>query len=356
MQIKGEDEKQRGLSVNARVEFLDIAKGIGIILVVWAHAKGPYTRYIYQFHMPLFFLISGFLHNDRNTVAEFIKSKIRSIYIPFIIWNLAVIVLKTCQNPELLKKNLILIIQVILTLNKDGQFFGATWFLGALFIVSIAYKLLDEYIQDAAWKRIVIMGIFIAIACVAFEIKFPLMLSRTLILGMFYAIGYFIKCYQNELKVFDCKCLAVLASIMFGMLGYYNSVNMGANEYKYPFAFVFGALLASYVVIFLSREIEKKQYIWIVKKFVGGVCYLGRKSIHIVIWQFVAFRIVIALQMIRDGESLRHILNYYPVYDANGYWWMVYTFVGLFVPIFWGNVCDTIFDAIKGCLKECFVM
>lgn len=30
---------------------LDIAKGIGIILVVWAHAQGPLSNYIEGFHM-----------------------------------------------------------------------------------------------------------------------------------------------------------------------------------------------------------------------------------------------------------------------------------------------------------------
>ena len=41
-----------------RIETIDIAKGLGILFVVWSHAKGPFTPYMYQFHMPLFFLIS----------------------------------------------------------------------------------------------------------------------------------------------------------------------------------------------------------------------------------------------------------------------------------------------------------
>lgn len=30
-----------------RAGYLDIAKGIGILLVVWAHARGPFSTYIY---------------------------------------------------------------------------------------------------------------------------------------------------------------------------------------------------------------------------------------------------------------------------------------------------------------------
>lgn len=31
-----------------RIDYLDLAKGIGILLVVWAHARGPYSSYMYK--------------------------------------------------------------------------------------------------------------------------------------------------------------------------------------------------------------------------------------------------------------------------------------------------------------------
>ena len=47
---------------------IDISKGIGIFLVIWAHTICPFRAQIYIFHMPLFFLVSGFLFNNRDTV------------------------------------------------------------------------------------------------------------------------------------------------------------------------------------------------------------------------------------------------------------------------------------------------
>ena len=67
-----------------RLEYLDIAKGIGILLVVWAHAKGPFQSHIYQFHMPFFFLISGYLYSSKKNFLEYLKGKICSLYIPFV--------------------------------------------------------------------------------------------------------------------------------------------------------------------------------------------------------------------------------------------------------------------------------
>lgn len=46
-----------------RIDWIDVAKGIGIILMVMGHTSMPdaINRWIYSFHMPLFFLLSGLL-------------------------------------------------------------------------------------------------------------------------------------------------------------------------------------------------------------------------------------------------------------------------------------------------------
>ena len=54
-----------------RYEYIDITKGIGILLVVWAHILlvGWTHRFIYAFHMPLFFFMSGYLFNSVKSVS-----------------------------------------------------------------------------------------------------------------------------------------------------------------------------------------------------------------------------------------------------------------------------------------------
>ena len=46
---------------------INILKGIGIFTVVFAHNNySIWGEYIYTFHMPLFFFISGFLENPNK--------------------------------------------------------------------------------------------------------------------------------------------------------------------------------------------------------------------------------------------------------------------------------------------------
>lgn len=47
--------------LGSRAEWIDVLKGIGIILVVIGHVntKGFLVQWLYTFHMPLFFALSG---------------------------------------------------------------------------------------------------------------------------------------------------------------------------------------------------------------------------------------------------------------------------------------------------------
>lgn len=60
---------------NRRYAYIDIARGIGIILVVWGHSGGPMINYINQFHMPLFFILSGLVYSNRDSVLKFTAKK-----------------------------------------------------------------------------------------------------------------------------------------------------------------------------------------------------------------------------------------------------------------------------------------
>ena len=77
-----------------RIEWLDAMKGIAIILVILGHIYNsmnlflqPINQWLHLFHMPFFFMLSGFLaiRTSSKSLIENIKNKFISLIIPFII-------------------------------------------------------------------------------------------------------------------------------------------------------------------------------------------------------------------------------------------------------------------------------
>ena len=73
-----------------RDKTLDIIKCIGIILMVVGHSGAPdYVHdIIYTFHMPLFFVASGWFFSERNMNDSrgFAVRKLKTIYLPYLKW------------------------------------------------------------------------------------------------------------------------------------------------------------------------------------------------------------------------------------------------------------------------------
>lgn len=86
-----------------RLQYIDIAKGLCILLVVTGHiiqfnfsGIGSTTAFsfIYSFHMPVFMLLSGYVaalsqrRINRQETFIFVRKKFRSLVVPFFVWGL----------------------------------------------------------------------------------------------------------------------------------------------------------------------------------------------------------------------------------------------------------------------------
>ena len=68
---------------------------------------------------------------------------------------------------------------------------------------------------------------------------------------------------------------------------------------------------------------------------------LGQKSIYIMCIHMLAFKIVIFIQCLVYNRNFK-FLSSYPVLKTGGLncWWMLYTFVGIIVPLIYGYIYE----------------
>ena len=79
------------MSTSKRLDYLDMAKGIGIFFVVLGHMEDIATGtrvWISSFHMPLFFIVSGILMavkgEPEKDFTDSVKKRFRGIIIPYL--------------------------------------------------------------------------------------------------------------------------------------------------------------------------------------------------------------------------------------------------------------------------------
>lgn len=330
------------LTPDQRLDWLDMAKGIGMILVVYGHSYGPNNRYIYLFHMPLFFILSGFLYNDQHSFLQFVIKKITTLYIPFAGWNFIIMGIRLIWanqqgflTEELLDGRLENMKLMFLTVGKDGSYMGATWFLGSLFVISIAYKLIDMIIPKIKNRQRIILFIFGCIAVYGFANTLPNLQSRTLILGFFFAFGRYLKLHEETFERFTSIIMAILVAVLFWIIGTYTESDMGANEYSNPVSFMVCAFLGSFVVICIAMCLERSKF-RVMEIIRLPLRVIGRNTMDILIWQFVAFRFCVAFQLFLEGEPLINVFEVESRYNTDGYWWILYLVVGIVLPLIWG--------------------
>mgnify|MGYP000117442337 FL=1 len=82
-----------------RVDFVDLTKGVCIILVVMAHIGGAFTKFdedsmVSCFRMPLYFFISGIFFKSYEGFLGFFLRKINKLLIPFTFFYVGAFLLK----------------------------------------------------------------------------------------------------------------------------------------------------------------------------------------------------------------------------------------------------------------------
>lgn len=77
---------------SGRLRFVDIAKGISIICIILGHLGiHAITRVVFTFHVPIFFLITGYFVSTKMSVRDFAAKKARMLLVPYYVTSLVMI-------------------------------------------------------------------------------------------------------------------------------------------------------------------------------------------------------------------------------------------------------------------------
>lgn len=193
-----------------RINWIDCLKGFAIILVVIGHQNIPsyLSKYIFSFHMPLFFFISGYLFSVEKYITMktslFLKNKLKTLILPYFSFTLIsygfYIFFDLIHQPKVQNLNLFpngLLYEVYKILYSGPSLLNyALWFLPCLFMTElIFYILFKKYYpqQNDIILAIIFLSIFGYIYSIYKPFRLPWDLDVALTSIVFYTSGYLFK-------------------------------------------------------------------------------------------------------------------------------------------------------------------
>lgn len=286
-----------------RLDYLDIAKGIGIILVVLAHvyafnpeilvSRGKLVTWIYSFHMPLFFIISGMLIRYKNKIdlKKTIFSRVKGILVPYLFFSLVSIFIFALLAD--FEKG---VIKELFRVTILGIGIETLWFLPALFFSDIIFTVMKKIVKNDYVIGVIIGILFFVSSFVTAENRMLLrFFARGLVALTFIYIGYMLFDIVQKRNI-DNKFLIGILIVQIITSHLNGFVDLNNLVFNNKILYLFNSVLGSYVLIEVCKKIKSKSLI-----------YLGKNSL-IIMWLHLdlifLFREYIGMNIYQYGIGL----------------------------------------------------
>ncbi len=249
--------------VGKRLDYIDALKGFGIILMVLGHMHFGYNvphHYIFGFHMPLFFLVSGYLYKRPARMADGIKQKAKGLLVPYFIIGLGYFCFWAIYNyapgydwPAMLK--------AVLWESVDGlPVESALWFLMVMFWAWLIYALIDRFVPQT-WTRVFLIVLISSVGALwsyVIPFRLPWGLQDAFAVQMFFLFGHAYRKWEESgsgvvrswerLGAGRKICFLLVGILIDGIfIGYNGSVNIRLGVYPGFVLTYFNALLATWL-------------------------------------------------------------------------------------------------------------
>lgn len=302
-----------------RIIWVDYAKVLAILLVIWGHTMlkihpTPVPKIIiYSFHMPLFFLLSGFLYKQKD-IRNFTKDTIKTLLIPLILFNcLEFIKYINITEFNFLGGGITFIKDFVTAIYHGEPLIGPSWFLLCLIWIRII-SFISVHISKS--NHLFLFLISIGLVFTNFLSAKIGYLTPNLCIGQaflstpFFLIGYllkenrqiFISFINNKRWVLTIICLWIILGRINGSVSL-NGCNFGNNL----FLMYLVGLSGSLIIIKLCTLIKQENKL--IKTLSMGTLVI----------------------LCTHGFILNASINKYLIFPIESFCWYLYTFAGSFI-------------------------
>lgn len=272
------------MAVEKRFDFIDYAKTIGIFLICIGHflPEGSLLKIIfYSFHVPIFFIISGFLFKREEFHFElYFEKQVNRILKPYIIYFIISALLYIFIEP----KKLLQLPEMFLMLNGRTLWNDPLWFLPVIFFSNCLLGLLYQLLQK--WGKKAFNSILFFVCCGMFFFTFlfdyfnikstPFAVNLLVHMFGYACIGVSIRTiydkfsrFKNETKkIFSILCTIVFffGCFMSASVNKANNISVYTADFNFLLFYIPFAILLSVSFLFLFLRMKPNSFIKLLSK------------------------------------------------------------------------------------------
>ena len=290
--------------MSKRIEYIDIARGVGIILVVMGHNDFASTispffyHVIYSFHMPLFFFLSGFFLNISVPFVEYFKKRFNSLLKPYF-FTVFLIYFTTVAFGVTMSFQTALL-RIVKFFYGAGYYLDwvQLWFLTNLFVVSL-YAYLFLVVADRLHNRWLRWGLLLLTLWIGtlflqtfypFTISLfgksyqlyglPFSLDLVLLSGFYFLLGNEVRQITNE-QTFENWFLLIGSGVVLLLMVYFfpQRIDFNTRVYESLIINTLEAIIGIVFILAFSRQIELRS-----AKLAALFKYFGQISLYILLF------------------------------------------------------------------------
>lgn len=341
--------KKEQINIENR-KYWNILKGIGILFIVMGHASSIFSRFVYLFHLPLFFFIGGYLYSEekyRERPYDFLISKLKSNWKKYVLYSLVILYLHNIflnfglitGVPYYSKSTFIInTINSFLFLGQE-QLAGALWFVPVYVISSVIFASIVYWSNRISKNNKINIDILIIILTLlvgslgvyavlrGFGLLFNTQIA--LLVVPFFCMGYFLRKKIKDISKILRLPFFILSIIILSYMVYKSlfTVDLAIGIVSNFKMFYFAAIVGIYFSLYLAKILSKIKYVSNVFDD------FGKYSFEIMAFHFVVFKLIdliINIPRLINHTATPEIYGIFPVaYKV----WPLYIIFGVFVPM-----------------------
>ena len=267
---------------------IDFAKGATILLMLFDHIRVG-GNFITSFHMPLFFILSGYFYKD-IPLRETIIKKAKGLLIPYVVIDLTLSLIEIIKIIIIggfdIKEELLSRLVGFVTGNNRH----ATWFFISLFLSHTIYAVIviiskkSKILYAILVLTVSVGGYFISTP----KLFLPYQIDLAMMCVLFISIGHMSHKYYEKVPSV-VKYIGLAISLPIWIVGIYEGGIVLSFRYfpVYPLC-VIAAICGTYVMMYVYKYLNKIPYFNTLIRWYGRntitIMFLGCICLHSIYW------------------------------------------------------------------------